>query len=56
MMHKCSLRFLDTSNNTKNITMIPYHFISTLLNAYFDFDVSVAIDIAKKALPGKDIR
>ena len=37
--------------------MIPYHFISTLLNANFDFDVSVAndvtIDVAKYALPGK---
>ena len=37
--------------------MIPYHFISTLLNANFDIDVSVAndvaIDVAKCALPGK---
>ena len=35
--------------------MIPYHFISTLLNANFDFDVSVAkddaIDVSKYALP-----
>ena len=31
----------------------PYHFISTLLNANFDFDVDVTIDIAKCALPGK---
>ena len=31
----------------------PYHFISTLLNANFDFDVGVTIDIAKRALPGK---
>ena len=41
----------------KNITMIPYHFISTLLYTYFDFDVTVAndvaIDVAKCALPGK---
>ena len=45
----------------KNITTIPYNFISTLLNANFDFDVSVAndvaidvaIDVAKCALPGK---
>ena len=37
--------------------MIPYHFISTLLNASFDFDVTVAndvaIDVAKCALSGK---
>ena len=47
---------VDTSINPKNITMIPYHFILTLLNANFDFDVSVAndvaIDVAKCALPG----
>ena len=36
----------------KNIT-IPYHFISTLLNANFDFDVNVANSVAKCALPGK---
>ena len=39
------------------MTTIPYHFISRLLNANFDFDVSVAndvaIDVAKCALPGK---
>ena len=38
--------------------MIPY-FISALLNANFDFDVSVAndvaIDVAKCTLPGKVI-
>ena len=38
-------------------TTIPYHFISTLLNANFDLDVGVAndvaIDVAKCALPGK---
>ena len=48
---------VDTSINPKNITTIPYHFISTLLNANFDFDVSVAndvaIDVAMCALPGK---
>ena len=48
---------VDTSISQKNITTIPYHFISTLLNANFDFDVSVAndvaIDVAKCALPGK---
>ena len=37
--------------------MITYHFISALLNDDFDFDVSVAndvaIDVAKRALPGK---
>ena len=36
---------------------IHYHFISTLLNANFDFDVSVAndvaYDVAKHGLPGK---
>ena len=36
---------------------IPYYFISTLLNSYFDFDVSFAngviIDVAKCALQGK---
>ena len=35
---------------------IPYHFISSLLNANSDFDVSVAndvsIDVTKCALPG----
>ena len=48
---------MDTSISQKNITTIPYHFISTLLNANFDFDVrvanDVAIDVAKCALPGK---
>ena len=48
---------MDTSINPQKITMIPYHFISTLLNANFDFDVSVtndvAIDVAKYALSGK---
>ena len=48
---------VDTFINPKNITTIPYNFISTLLNAKFDFDVSVAndvaIDVAKCALPGK---
>ena len=48
---------MDTSINPKNITTIPYHLISTLLNAYFGFDVSVANDVAvgvaKCALPGK---
>ena len=41
----------------KNITTIPYHFIWTLLNANYDFDVSVAndvaIDVAKCTFPGK---
>ena len=48
---------MDTSINPKNIAMITYHFISALLNDDFDFDVSVAndvaIDVAKRALPGK---
>ena len=48
---------VDTSISPKNITAIPYNFISTHLNANFDFDVSVAndvaIDVAKCALPGK---
>ena len=48
---------MDTSINPKNIITIPYRFISTLLNANFDFDGSVAydvaIDVAKSALPGK---
>ena len=44
---------VDTSINRKNITIIPYHFISTLLNANFDFDVTVANDVAKCALSGK---
>ena len=48
---------MDTSINPKNITMTPYHFISKLLNANFDFDVSVAndiaIDIDRFALRGK---
>ena len=33
--------------------MITYHFISALSNDDFDFDVSVAIDVAKRPLPGK---
>ena len=37
---------MDTSINPKNIATIPYHFISTLLNAYLAFDVSVAYDVA----------
>ena len=48
---------MDTSINPKNITIIPYHFISVVLNANFDFDVSaandVAIDVAKCTVPGK---
>ena len=48
---------VDTSINSKNITTIPYHFISTLLNANFDFDISVtnevAIDVTNCALPGR---
>ena len=48
---------VDNSISPKNITTIPYNFISTLLNANFDFGVSVAndvaIDVAKCALPGK---
>ena len=48
---------VDTCINPKNITTIPYHFISTLLNVNFDFDVTVAndvaIDIAKCSFPGK---
>ena len=48
---------VDNSINPKNNTTIPYHFISTHLNANFDFDVSVAndvtIDVARQALPGK---
>ena len=46
-----------TPSAQKNNTTIPYHFISTLLNANFDLDVSVAndvaIDVAKYVLPGK---
>ena len=58
MMHKFFLRFrCGYLHQPKNITTIPYHFIYTLLNANFDFDVSVsndvAIDVAKCALPGK---
>ena len=53
-----SLRFwCGYLHQPKNITTIPYHFISTLLNSNFDFDVSVAndvaIDVAKCALPSK---
>ena len=44
---------LNTSINPKNITTIPYHFNSTLLNANFDFNVSIANDVAKYTLPGK---
>ena len=48
---------MDTCINPKNITTIPYHFISTLLNVNFEFDVTVAndvaIDVAKCILPGK---
>ena len=48
---------VDTFINPYNITTIPYHFISTLLNASFDFDVTVAndvaIDVAKCTFPGK---
>ena len=37
---------VDTCINPKNITTIPYHFILTLLNVNFDFDVTIANDIA----------
>ena len=57
-MHKFSLRFwCGYLHQPKNITTIPYHFISTLLNVNFDFDVTVAndvaIDVVKCSLPGK---
>ena len=57
-LHKFSLRFwCGYLNQHKKITMTPYHFISTLLNANYDFEVSVAndvaIDVARFALPGK---
>ena len=44
---------MDTSINLQNITTIPCHFISTLLNAILYFDVSVTHDVAKCSLPGK---
>ena len=44
---------VDTSINPKSITTIRYNLISTLLTANFDFDVNVANDVAKCALPGK---
>ena len=58
MMHKLSLRFwCGYLHQPKNITTISYHFISTLLNVNFEFDVTVAndvaIDVAKCSLPGK---
>ena len=58
MIHKFFLCFwCGYLHQPKNITMIPYHFILALLNTYFDFDVSVAndvaMDVAKCALPGK---
>ena len=54
MMHKFPSIFgVDTANNPKNITMTPYHFISRLLNDNYDFDVSVAIDVARFVLSGK---
>ena len=53
MMHKFSLR-VDTSIYLKILQLfLNYHFISTLLNANFVLDVSVAIDLAKCVLPGK---
>ena len=56
-MQLSSVFGVDTSINPKYITMNPYHFISTLLNANSDFDVSVAndlaIDVAKWALTRK---
>ena len=44
---------MDTSINPINIAMITYSFILALLNDDFDFDVSVANDVAKRALPDK---
>ena len=45
------------ASTQKNIITIPYHFISTLLNVNFDFDVTVAndvaIDVDTRSLPGK---
>ena len=44
-------------NGGKTASCAKHHFISTLLNVNFDFDTSVAndvaIDIAKCSLPGK---
>ena len=52
-----SVACVDTCINPKNITTIPYHLISTLLNVNFDFHVTVAndvaIDVAKFSLSGK---
>ena len=49
--------WIPPSTQKKNITTIPYHFISTFFNANFDFDVSadedVAIEVANCTLPGK---
>ena len=43
--------------STKKIfTTILYHFILTLLNAYFDFDVRVANDVAKCTLLRQEVR
>ena len=47
MMHMFSLRFwCGYLHQPKHITTIPYDFISTLLNANFDFGVNVADDVA----------
>ena len=54
MLHKFFLHFWSGNlHQPKNITTIPYHFISTLLNPNFDFGVNVSNDVAKCALPGK---
>ena len=54
-LYKFSLRFWrGYLHQPQNITMIPYiTFYLGSLNANFDFDVSVANDVAKYALPGK---
>ena len=52
-MYKFFVRFgVETSIDTKKITTIPHHFISTVLNAYFDFNVSFANDVAIDVLSG----
>ena len=65
--HAQSARFIsfssvfgvDTSINLKNITMISYHFTSTIVNTNFDFVISVAndiaINVAKCTLPGNHL-
>ena len=46
MIHKFSFIFgVDISINPKNISVIPYHFVSILLTVHIDFDITLLMKL-----------